>query len=138
MVRPIYASQQNNRGFAVLISVLIVGAFGIAIAMYLVLSGFYSYQDSFVLEQSKQAASLADACVESALNHIQLCSSTLGMGSVQMGSEACNYEIISTGEQSRIIQSTAQVGPEYRKVKVSVNQIDPIVTVDLWQEVPAF
>lgn len=138
MAQPIYDKSQNNRGFAVLISVLIVGAFGIAITLYLVLSGFYSYQGSYVLEQSKQAASLADACVESALNHIQLCTSTLGVGSVQFGSESCNYEIIATGEQSRTIQSVAQVGPEYRKVKALVSQIDPVITVDSWQEVPTF
>lgn len=134
----ISAKSQNNSGFAVLIGVLIVGAFGVAVAIYLVLSGLYSYQNSFLREQSTRAKTLANACVESALNHIQLCSISNGAGSVQIDSDICNYEIIINSEQGRTIQASATVGTVVRKVKVVVNQIDPIAIVDSWQEVSDF
>lgn len=132
------SDNKNNSGFAVLIGVLIVGAFGLAVALYLILSGLYSYQNSYLLEQSARAKTLANACVESALNHIQLCSITSGAGSVQIDGQICSYEIIINSEQGRIIQSTATVGSVVRKVKVVVSQIDPLAIVDSWQEVSDF
>ncbi len=138
MQRPISANQKNNSGFAVLIGVLIVGAFGLSVALYLILSGLYSYQNSYLLEQSAQAKTLADACVESALNHIQLCSISVGAGSVQIDGQICNYEIIINSEQGRTVQSTAIVGSVIKKVKVVVSQIDPLAVVDSWQEVSDF
>lgn len=128
----------NKNGFTVLIGVLIVGAFGTAVVLYLVLSGLYSYQNSFVLEQSNTAKATTNACVEVALNKIQSCSSTVGTGSAQIGNYTCNYEIINSGEQSRIIQSSAQIGTVTRKIKTVVNQIDPKIVVGSWQEVASF
>lgn len=135
---PISANTQNNSGFAVLIGVLIVGAFGVAVAIYLVLSGLYSYQNSFLHEQSTRAETLANACAESALNHIQLCSIINGSGSVQIDSDTCNYEIMVISEQGRTIQASATIGSVVRKVKVVVSQIAPVIVVDSWQEVADF
>jgi len=137
MLPPIFV-KINNSGFAVLIGVLIVGAFGVAVALYLVLSGLYSYQNSFLLEQSVRAKNLANACAESALNHIQLCSIISGQGSVVIDGNTCNYEIIVNPDQSRTVQSSATVGSVVRKVKVVVSQIDPHVIVDSWQDVADF
>ncbi len=135
---PIFAKTKNNSGFAVLIGVLIVGAFGVAVALYLVLSGLYSYQNSYLIEQSARAKTLANACAESALNHIQLCSIINGAGSVQIDNDVCNYEIIINSDQGRVVQSAATVGTVVRKVKVMVSQIDPVLVVDSWQEVADF
>lgn len=135
---PIFIKEKNNSGFAVLIGVLIVGAFGVAVALYLILSGLYSYQNSYLLEQSARAKILTNACVESALNHIQLCSIISGSGSVQIDGQTCNYEIAVDSEQGRTIKSTATVGTVVRKVKVIVSQIMPVIIVDSWQEVSDF
>lgn len=135
---PISARTKNNSGFAVLIGVLIVGAFGVAVALYLILSGLYSYQNSFLLEQSARAKTLANACAESALNHVQLCSIINGAGSVQIDGDTCNYEIIINSEQGRVIQSSATIGSVVRRVKVAVSQIAPVIVVDSWQEVSNF
>lgn len=138
MRRPIFVKEKNNSGFAVLMGVLIVGAFGVAVALYLILSGLYSYQNSYLLEQSARAKTLANACAESALNHIQLCSIISGSGSVQIEGQSCNYEIVVDSEQGRTIKSIATVGTAARKVKVVVSQIMPVIVVDSWQEVADF
>lgn len=137
MAQPLYVNLNNN-GFAVLIGVLIVGAFGTAVVLYLVLSGLYSYQSSFILEQSNTAKATTNACAEVALNKIQLCSSTIGIGTTQLGNNTCNYEIINNGDQTRTIQATSQVGTIVRKIKVLINQIDPKITISSWQEVATF
>ncbi len=128
----------NKNGFAVLIGVLIVGAFGTAVVLYLILSGVYSYQNSSVLEQSNIAKSSANACAEVALNKIQLCSSTVGIGNAQIGNNTCEYEIINGGDQSRVIHSTSQAGNAFRKLNITISQIDPKITINSWQEVTSF
>lgn len=128
----------NKNGFAVLIGVLIVGAFGTAVVLYLILSGVYSYQNSSVLEQSNIAKSSTNACAEVALNKIQLCSSTIGIGNVQIGNNTCEYEIIYNGEQSRIIHTSAQAGNAVRKLNITINQINPQITIGSWQEISSF
>ena len=135
---PLPCDNLNKNGFAVLIGVLIVGAFGVSIVLYLVLSGLYSYQNSFTLEQSNLAKATTNSCIEVALNKIQLCSSTVGIGNVQLAGNSCDYEIINNGDQSRTIQATSKVGTVVRKVKVLIDQIDPKITIDSWQEVVAF
>ena len=137
MVQPPY-DNLNKNGFAVLIGVLIVGAFGVAVVLYLVLSGLYYYQNSFVLEQSNTAKATTNACAEIALNKIQLCSSTVGIGNTQINGQTCNYEIINNGGQLRTIQISSIVGTITRKVKILVNQIDPKIVLNSWQEVASF
>lgn len=137
MIQPPLDNPKKN-GFAVLIGVLIVGAFGTAVVLYLILSGIYSYQNSSVLEKSNIAKSSANACAEVALNKIQLCSSTIGIGNVQIGNNACEYEIINNGEQSRIIHSSSQAGSAIRKINITINQITPQITISSWQEVTSF
>ncbi len=137
MTQPRY-DNLNKNGFAVLIGVLIVGAFGTAVVLYLILSGIYSYQNSFILEQSNIAKTTANACAEIALNKIQLCSSTVGIGSAQIGSSTCNYEIINNGNQSRTIQVSSQIGTITRKAKILVDKINPKITINSWQEVASF
>jgi len=134
----LHSDNLKNDGFAVLIGVLIVGAFGAAVVLYLITAGLYSYQDSFILEQSNIARYTADACTEVALNKIQMCSSTVGLGSVNIGENSCSYEIINTGEQTRTIQSSAQIGTIIRKEKIIVNQVAPNITINSWQEVSSF
>lgn len=128
----------DNKGFAVLIGVLIVGAFGLAVALYLLTASLNSYQSSYILEQSNMAKAGANACAEVAMNKIQLCSSTTGIGNAQMNDQACNYEIITTGDHERLIQSSATFGSAVRKVKILVNQIEPVISVESWQEVVSF
>ncbi|OGH88552.1 MAG: hypothetical protein A2537_00245 [Candidatus Magasanikbacteria bacterium RIFOXYD2_FULL_36_9] len=128
----------NKNGFAVLIGVLIVGAFGAAVVVYLILSGLYSYQNSFILEQSNTAKASTNACAEIALNKIQLCSSTVGVGNVQIGNNNCEYNIISNGDQLKTIQASSQIGTVVRRLKVTTNQIDPKIVIESWQEVPSF
>lgn len=128
----------NNNGFAVLIGVLIVGAFGAAVVVYLILSGLYSYQNSYILEKSNIAKASANACAEIALNKIQLCSSTIGVGNVQIGNNTCEYNIISNGDQSKTIQATSQIETVVRKIKIVTTQIDPKIVIESWLEVPSF
>jgi prepilin-type N-terminal cleavage/methylation domain-containing protein len=69
---------KNSTGYVALITVLVLGAVGAAVAATLVLLGLSSSRTSFALEQSNQAKALANACAEEALQQIRDSSSFTG------------------------------------------------------------
>lgn len=124
-------SQRN--GFITLISVLVVGAVGIAIALSLLLLGVGNSRTSFAVEQSNQAKALANSCAEEALQQIRDSTSYTGSGSLTLGQGTCNYTVTSQGGQSRTITVTGTVGTIFRKVKIIINNITPAISVTSWQ-----
>ncbi len=124
-----------ERGYITLISVLLVGAVGTAIATSLLLSGISSSDTSLAAVQSAEARSLADACAEEALQQIRLSTSFSGYGSLQGTHGACGYLVVNTGGSNRTISASSTVGLVVRKVSVSVTGIMPLIVVSSWQEV---
>lgn len=128
----------NNRGYITLVSVLVVGAVGVAIAVSLILLGLGSSRTSFAIEQSNQAKALANACAEEALQQIRESTPFTGSGSLMLGQGTCTYTVTSQGSQNRTITSSGTVGTIIRKVKIIINKINPTIQVVSWQEVSDF
>jgi len=128
----------NNGGYITLISVLVVGAVGVAIAISLILLGLGSSRTSFAVEQSNQAKALANACAEEALEQIRNSTPFTGTGNLTLGQGACTYTVTSQGGQNRTIIALGTVGTVVRKVKVIINHINPLITPTSWQEMDNF
>ena len=125
----------NNGGYITLISVLIVGAVGIAITTSLILLGLGSSRTSFAVEQSNQAKALANACAEEALQQIRDSTPFTGSGNLTLGQGVCSYTVTSQGGQNRTITASGTVGTIMRKVKIIIDKINPTIQVVSWQEV---
>ncbi len=125
----------TNNGYITLISVLVVGAVGVAIATSLILLGVGSSRTSFAVEQSNQAKALANACAEEALQQIRDSTPFIGTGSLTLGQGTCSYTVTSQGGQDRTVTASSTVGTIIRKVKVIINNINPLITPTSWQEV---
>ncbi len=129
----------KSTGFITLISVLVVGAVGIAITLSVIVLGLGSSRTSFALEQSNQAKALTNACVEEALQQIKDSTSFTSTGtSLTLGQGTCTYTVTNDGGQNRTITATGTVGTTIRKVKVVISQISPSITVTSWQELADF
>lgn len=130
----------NNcqKGYIALITVLVTGAVGVAIAISLLLLGLGSSRTSFALEQSNQAKALANACSEEALQQIRDSTPFTGTGNLTLGQGTCIYTVTSQGGQSRTITSTGTVGTIIRKVNIILDKISPSINVTSWQEVADF
>jgi len=74
------SSCYNKKGYVVLLSILIVGAVGMAVTVSLLLLGLGSSRTSFAYEQSGYAKSLASACAEEALQQVRDSTSFTGSG----------------------------------------------------------
>lgn len=130
---------RNRGGYITLISVLVIGAVGIAIATSLILLGISFSRTSFAVEQSSQARALSNACAEEALQQIKDSPSYTGTSGLRApGLGVCSYIVQSQGGQNRTIFSTGTVGNVVRKVKIVIVSVSPSITISTWQEVALF
>lgn len=125
----------NSNGYITLISILIVGAVGVAITLSIILLGVGSSRTSFAVEQSNQAKSLTNACTEEALQQIRDSTPFIGSGDLALGQGTCMYAVTSQGGQNRTITASGTVGTIVRKVKIIIDKINPAIQVVSWQEV---
>lgn len=128
----------SNGGYITLVSVLVVGAVGVAIAISLILLGVGSSRTSFAVEQSNQSKALANACAEEALQQIKDSSSFTGSGNLALGQGTCSYTVTSQGQQNRTVTASGIVGTITRKAKIIINKIIPTIVITSWQEVDNF
>lgn len=140
MLHSIYKKwyNKNQDGFIILISILVVGAIGVAITISLILLGLGSSRTSFAVEQSNQAKALVNACAEEALQQIRDFLPFTGSGSLTLGQGSCSYTVTSQGVQNRTIIASGTVGTIIRKVRITINKINPTIVATSWQEVDGF
>ncbi|MFH1838113.1 MAG: hypothetical protein ABH808_01280 [Candidatus Kuenenbacteria bacterium] len=119
----------NKKGYITLISVLVVGAIGIAITLSIILLGLGSSRTSFAIEQSNQAKGLTNACAEEALQQIRDSTPFTGNGNLTLGQGICSYTVTTQGGQNRTIISQGTVGTIIRKVKIIIDKINPAIQV---------
>ena len=131
-----YNTQEN--GYITLLSVLVVGAVGVAIAVSLILLGLGSSRTSFALEQSNQAKALTNACAQEALQQVRDSTSFTGTDNLTLGQGTCTYTVTHNGGQNRTIISSGTVGTIIRKVEVTIDTINPQINITSWQEVGNF
>ncbi len=129
---------RSQSGYIVLTTVLIVGAVGVAAAVAVLWLGLVDSKSSFALEQSNQAKALANACSDEALQQIRDSTSYSGTGNLTLGQGTCTYTVTNNGGTSRTIISTGTVGTVVRKVKITIDRINPSINVTSWKEVGNF
>ncbi len=134
----VYVTNTKERGYITLVSVLVVGAVGAAIATSLILLGLSSSRTSFALEQSDQAKALADACVEEALRVIRDNSSYTGTDGFSLGQGTCSYTVTDLGGENRELESTGTVGTVVRKAEINIDTINPQLSILSWEELADF
>lgn len=126
----------REQGYVALISVLIVGVIAVMVVSGIILLGLSYSRTSFVQEQSFQAKTLADACIEEALQQIKDSIPFAGNGTLTLGQGSCAYTVTNNGAQNRSVVSTGTVETVVRKVNVALDKISPSINITSWQEVP--
>jgi hypothetical protein len=124
----------KKNGYITLLSILVVGAVGVAIASTIILLGLSSSNSSFSYQQMHQAKGLASACAEEALQKIREATSFTGAGNLSAGQGTCTYNVVNTGGEARTINAVGTVGVVVRKINISISNISPLIVVNSWQE----
>jgi hypothetical protein len=125
----------KNRGFGLLLIVIVVGAMGTVLAFSLGATGSMALKTSKVFEKGVEARGLAQACAEIALQEIRDSDSFSGSGNLTIGSGTCTYAVTDTGGNSREITSSGIIDDVTRKTRVLIDGINPHINVLSWKEV---
>lgn len=131
-----YKNYRKKSGYITLLSVLVVGAVGVAATLSIILSGLGSSRTSFTYEQMNQAKALANTCAENALEQIRISTPFTGNGALSLGQGSCTFSVSSQGGQARAIDATGTVGTVVRRVRIVITAIHPLINISTWQEVP--
>jgi len=126
----------QKRGFAVIISILIFAAIGIAISTSLLFLSASAAQTTIALQESAEANNLANACAEIALQKLVTSSAFVGTATTTLAQGTCNYNVAAFGVSADKIKSTGIVGTTVRKVQITI--AIPQLVIFSWQEVGDF
>jgi type II secretory pathway component PulK len=121
-------------GYIALLTVIIVGAAAMAIALTLLLTGSDAQRSALITQQSIQARQLAHGCAEEALQVIHDSTSYTGTGTLTLGAGSCSYTVSSTGTSTRTVTTTGTVSSVIRKVTAYVTINASSISVSSWQE----
>lgn len=126
-----------RQGYIALISVILIGALGVALMVSVMASGMLASKTDFSLQQLGGARSMASSCAEEALQKILETGTTSSTGSVSIGTGDCTY-VISFSAGQTTIASTGLIGTVTSKIKVVVASSSPGITLSSWEEVADF
>ena len=135
----LYSKTNNSKsGFITLLSLLIAGAVGLAIAVSLITLGIDYSKSALVSEESALSKSLTNSCAEEALEKIRENQNYSGSGGINFGQGSCTYQVLNLGGQNRQINASGSVRNSIRKAKVLLNQVSPLIKASSWQEMADF
>jgi hypothetical protein len=128
--------KRSADGYIALLTVLIVGAVSLAIAVGLLLLGSNSSSMFLAEQQGAQARNLASACSEEGLEIVRDNNNFIGTANLTLGQGNCSYTVTKTTTTTRTISSTGTVNDIVRKNTVYVTIGASSISVTSWQEVP--
>ena len=130
--------KEARKGYVALLSVLIIGAIGVASMVSVLLSGVSISRTGFALQQSGSAKALASSCAEEALQQILETGTTSKSGSLVIASDTCTYIITSQNGSNITVNATGQVGTLRSKIQIVIATTTPSVLLSSWKEVGDF
>lgn len=135
--------QQQEGGYIVLITILLLGAVVSVIAGFLLLTGQNASISSVSVVGNTNAKAAATGCAELALGAIQASpSSPVTTGSQTLNSTTgatCTYTITGTSPNYSIaVTGTVTQGPRsyVHRMTLTTSQVTPQINVTSWQDAP--
>lgn len=126
---------EQQRGFILLISAVIIAAVLTAVVFAVSFRGFYTRFDLLDNENKERSLALAEACGQLAVLKRVQNSSYAGNEALSVGSESCKVRpVLVPGDI--VIETTASVSGAFSNVTID---LDPVtLNVKRWREVPEF
>jgi len=131
-------NRDKQKGYSTLISVIIVSAITFSLTLSLLAIGTASNKLMITRERSQLAKTLANTCAEQALFAIRRDTNFGGDGALVIGQGSCTYSVIKVISEEREILVSGTVATVTRKLKISVEKINPVIQISSWQEVADF
>jgi len=123
------------RGFIALITVFIIISIALLISLGFGLLSIGEMDMGFKKTQSSQAYFLANLCAEQALMKLKEDINYQGQETINIENDSCQILQI---EGQWIIKTIGNMQNNIKKMRISVNQVNPQMIIDSWQEVADF
>jgi hypothetical protein len=123
----------DRRGFTALLVVLIVGAGALVAAFGASMLGLGELDMGYTAQKGSEVRALADGCAEESLRQLQINQNWAG-GTLNLVDGSCIISVLES-DNNRDIIIGANVGSYNKKIKLSVNILDDLITVNSWQEI---
>ncbi len=127
------------RGFAILISVLVLAVVGMAISTTLLMMSVSSAQTTLIVQDALQAQELAHTCAELGLQALVTTPTFTGSSAsttLTGQSGSCIYSVVAIDATHSTINSTGAIRQVSQKVQIQM--LIPQLTILSWQEVGSF
>jgi hypothetical protein len=129
----------NQRGYIALISTLLIGSVGLAIALSVLWLGLGDTRASQGQVQAEQAKSMADYCGEMALLNTHDNLNYYGGDVITNNGVTCTIVAVTgKGNRSRVVEVTGSAGNITRKVEIIIDRVRPQIKLISWREVADF
>ena len=137
---PQLTSEQNSSGFIALISVSIIGALLLVLAVGVSLRSISEGQMSLSEQFSGEASALAMACCEYGLIQLKNDLDYPGQETITIaqGKDCDILDIEGAGNENRVLKAQASSNGYFKKIRVEIAVINPLTEVISWQEVADF
>lgn len=130
-------NNRDKQGYITVISIVIIGSIATAVAISLLAGGTDAMKNSQTAIRLAQARGLADACAEEALENIRENSYT-GTFNLSLPAGTCKATITSSSPANFNIDASGSSSEAISKIRVIVDQTDPKININSWQEVADF
>ena len=127
-----------KKGYIALISTIIVSAIVLSIGLSLIFVNLNASLSGLIVRQSDQARALAKTCSELALYELSQNYNYLESNTYTFYFGQCQYSVLSSGANGRLINSSGVINDIYRKEQVFLNQENSRLNIIYWQDVADF
>lgn len=128
----------NQKGYVALITVLIVGAVGLSIAVSMLLLSIGSSKTSYSVELSAQSRTIADSCASESLERIRKNPDFIGTKNLNTDYGNCSYLVIDNGGGNRTIQIVSVANNVVKKILIILDAVEPQPNMVSYQEIADF
>ncbi len=125
-------------GYVALISVIIICAVLLMVVITTAYIGMTQGIDSLIYSNSISAENLASACAEDALMNLKNNQNYAGNQTLDLSTGQCQILAITSLNNVKTVETSSSVNSATKKIKITVSQINPTMTVSSWQEVADF
>lgn len=128
---------QSNQGAAALLTIIIIGAATLLMAVTATLLGIGDAEMAYTSQQGSETLALTDGCLEEALQRIRF-DTNYGLGQGQIGltmeNGSCIIEVVDLGASRRRIEVRGTHGDYDKKLKAEVLLEGNVIHLEDWQE----
>lgn len=119
--------------FVALITVLVIGAIGLSIGLFLIVSAIDIVEQGFFENKSLETFAGADGCMEHALNSLNL-DSSYAAESITVGNVSCDITVTGSGTTRTIVASATLDSTYTTVIQVEVTITPKPMEITDWME----